>query len=652
MTSIRSACTYDCPDACGLLVRSSCAGLKIEGDGEHPITCGFTCARIRRHAARLVDPERLTSPMLREGGSWRPIGWDRALDRAAEALGQALADPRSVVFLSSGGSLGLKRELLGHFFHSLGPITSLEGGVCGEAGEQAQLLDFGAAACHDFTDLANSAAVVLWGKDPVRTGPHIIPFLKRARQRGVPITLVEVLPTPSARLAQRVVRVAPGGDGFLALAVLRWLLQRDLLPAPAVARCDNFEQLRGLLLGRQALSLDALAERAGVSLDDIAHLGQLYGQHRPLATWVGWGLTRRVSGGRNLRCIDALGVLSGNVGLPGGGVNFTSWRRRGLDLSALCGPHPAGRRLRAPFLGQDLRALSDPPARFVYVALANPVTQLADSTGTARALRAADFTVVADAFMTDTACCADLVLPVSLMLEDDEVVGSYQHHHVAFSRQAVMPPAGARHDLWIASQLRRRLGLPADPLLEDPQRALEDMVRPWFDGPPLAWRRNPCQPEVPFAERFATASGRARLIHELPGACPRVEGFPLVLITPPSRRWQTSQLAMREQTEPVTCHLNPDAPGVAKLGDSALACLRSPNGCGLRVRLRFDTAQRTDVCVVRRGGAWQLGRGVNALVQARATDLGLCTAFHDQRVRLEPWHEAGSGCRVREDEAP
>ena len=224
MKIVRTACTYDCPDACGLLAAVEGDRLVVRGDPEHPITRGTVCARGRRHPARLRDRERLTRPRRRTPGGWEDIRWDDALDLAAAKLGAALDEhgAPSVVYVRGGGSLGLSKELVSHFFHSLGPVTTVQGGVCGEAGEAAQKLDFGDAASHDYTDLAHSAAVVLWGKNPVATGRHLVPFLREARDRGAPLWLVEPRHTETAKLADRVIRVAPGGDGFLALAVLEY----------------------------------------------------------------------------------------------------------------------------------------------------------------------------------------------------------------------------------------------------------------------------------------------------------------------------------------------------------------------------------------------------------------------------------------------
>jgi len=629
MRTVRTACTYDCPDGCGLLVDVDEDQVEVRGDPEHPITRGFVCRRIRRHAARLRDADRLTTPLVRHGEGFRPVFWDEALDLAAARLGEALrADPASVVYVQGGGSLGLRKLLCAHFWRSLGRITTLRGGVCGEAGEEAQHLDFGDCAGHDPTDLANSGAIVLWGKNSEETGPHLIPFVREARARGVPVALVEIRPTPTEKLADRVVRVAPSGDGFLALAVLRLLRDRDALDAAACARTENFPAFDTLLSSTTAADF---ATRAGTVFDDVEFLADLYSSHRPAATHLGWGLQRRASGAANVRCIGALALLSGNVGVAGGGATFTSWRRRGLDTSMLA---PAtGRTVSAPDFARDLAGLRDPEPRFVFVCAANPVSQFADSHAVARALRGARFVVTADAFLTDTAQCADLVLPVTLMLEEEDVVGSYQHHHVARARRAVDPPPGARADEWITRELRRRLGLPPDPLIENPDAALERLAAPWLLGD--APRRNPRQESVPFARTFPTPSGLARLPERLPEPVPDSDDWPLVLGSFSNRAWQTSQRPAREQTGPPECFVHPDAPGAAGLRDGAIARLCSPVG-EIDVHVRLDARMPARLCVVHRGGSVRLGRGANALVAARATDLGEGTAFYDQRVRLRP----------------
>ncbi len=616
--SLRTACTYDCPDACGLLLRDG----HLAGDPDHPITRGFTCQRIQRHLARLASPTRLREPRIRQGDRWLGASWDAALDLAAERLRAALPEPASIVYLQGGGSLGLSKKLVTHAFRTLGPITSLRGGPCGEAGEEAQRLDFGDCADHDYTDLSHSQAVVLWGRNPVETGPHLIPFVREAQARGAPVTLVDVRRTPSAKLADRFVCVTPGGDGALALAVLRSLHESQALDLSRVEAPDSF---LAMLTSRDVAGWTA---PSGASTDDVDHLASLYAERRPVATWVGWGLQRRSTGGAQLRCLDALGLLTGNVGVAGGGVNFTSWRRRGLDVSGLA--ESSGRTLPSAMLGTALLGLHDPDPRFVYVCAANPVGSHAGSAAIAQGLRRCGFVVVADAFETDTTATADLVLPVALMLEEDDAVGSYAHHHVATVRACVAPPAGARTDLWIARELRRRAGLPDDPVLEDPAGALARMTAPWFTSGPV--QRSPAQVPVPFADRFPTPSGKARLLTVAPVPSPADPHFPLRLLSVSNQAWQTTQLTPEQEAQVPVCHVHP---GSTALGDGAWAELATAQST-MRVVVRHDGGVGKGVAVVYRGGPVRLARGVNALLPERETDVGGGVAFYDEPACLSP----------------
>ncbi|HYA01566.1 MAG TPA: molybdopterin oxidoreductase, partial [Syntrophobacteria bacterium] len=71
-----TACTLDCPDACSLLVSGTHPeALRIRGNPEHPVTAGFTCAKIKRLGRRLTHPQRITTPLLRVRGGWRTIHW-------------------------------------------------------------------------------------------------------------------------------------------------------------------------------------------------------------------------------------------------------------------------------------------------------------------------------------------------------------------------------------------------------------------------------------------------------------------------------------------------------------------------------------------------------------------------------------------------
>ena len=80
----RTACPYDCPDGCGLLVETDGKTIyRVQGDPEHPVTRGFLCRKMAHYERTVHSPRRLTTPLRRVGrkgeGAFAPISWDEAV---------------------------------------------------------------------------------------------------------------------------------------------------------------------------------------------------------------------------------------------------------------------------------------------------------------------------------------------------------------------------------------------------------------------------------------------------------------------------------------------------------------------------------------------------------------------------------------------
>src|SRR5580704_7717367 len=447
---VRTACTRDCPDACQILAT-------VE-DGKVTRLRGDLCYRTDHYLERQYAPDRLTQPLVRRGGALEPAGWDEALDLVAERLRDARDrfGPASIFHYTSGGSLGILKLLNRRFFELFGPVTHKRGDICSGAGDAAQLADMGHEDAHDLADLEHTRAVVLWGKNVAETGVHLIPYLKQARARGVPV--IQIDPVHSARtlaFCDRYYPVRPGGDGFLVLAVARILLDEGWIDPGAPSYTDGFDAFAALARRHTVAEWCARADLPPASAREIA---ELYGRTKPAALFVGWGLGRRLHGSATTRLLDALGAITGNLGVPGGGVSYYFQRRGGFDTSWIKRPENAGARtLLEPLLGEEiLRA--DPRVRVAFVDNANPASQLPESATVARALASVDFLVVIDAFLTDTAELAHVVLPTTTMLEEHDVVGAYGHAWVQLVEPVVAPPAGVRSDLEIYQALATRLG--------------------------------------------------------------------------------------------------------------------------------------------------------------------------------------------------
>ena len=323
----RTTCSRDCPDACGILATVENGVVKsLAGDPAHPVTRGFLCFRTSRYPELQAGPERITTPLLRKGGTLVPIPWGEALDTAASWLRSVREEsgPEAVFHYRSGGSLGILKQLSDLFFDQFGPCTQKVGDVCSGAGEAAQILDFGTSDSNALSDLRNSRHILLWGKNPTVSNTHLVPVLKEARAGGTKVVLIDPVRHRGASLADTVLQPAPGGDFELAMGIARVLFDRGWVVPEAAAFCDGLPEFEALCRSRTAADW---AQTAAVTAAQVAALAECL-HDGPSAILVGWGMQRRVRGGAIVRALDALCALSGNLFRAGGGCSFYFKRRK------------------------------------------------------------------------------------------------------------------------------------------------------------------------------------------------------------------------------------------------------------------------------------------------------------------------------------
>lgn len=635
----RTACNRDCPDACGIVATVEDGRItRLAGDPDHPVTRGFLCHRTSRFLERQYHPDRLTTPLRRRGDSFEPVGWDEALDDIASRLLRIRAEsgPAAILHYRCGGSMGLLKEVVDHYFARFGPVSVKSGDVCTGAGDAAQMIDFGDEESHDLFDLLNSRTIVLWGKNLHVSGVHLIPVVLEARKRGARLVAVDPICHRTATICDLFVQPRPGGDIPLALGVARELFATGAADPHAADCCDGLPAFRALALSR---SLDEWAGLADVAPELLRELALAYAA-KPAALLIGWGMQRRRHGSATVRALDALGAISGNIGIPGGGVSYYFKRRGAFDLSFTGSASPPPRRLPEARLGPAILEAREPPIRAVWITAANPVAMLPESHAVAEALASRELTVVVDSFLTDSARHAHYVLPTTTLLEEDDLLGAYGHHWLVESRPVVPPPDGVRSDHRIIAELARRTGLAEEfsadeeawkrrllAKVADRGASLDDLRR----GPV----RNPLAPLITTPDRrFATPTGRANLVTELPLDAPAGTALrPLLLMALATERSQASQWLPGQQVGPATAVVHPAAALGFANGD--LARVESEIA-SLVVRLRFDSRQRRDVLLMEKGGWLSAGRCANALVRAAETDAGGCAVYHDTPVRLLP----------------
>ena len=631
-----TACTMDCPDACSMLVtRQPDGSVRLRGNPDHPFTSGFICKKIRYHLRRLQSPDRITRPLLRRGERWQTIAWDDALSLCAEHIDANRHEPASILHIMSDGAKGVLKQAAKLFFARLG-ATRTRGSLCDAAGFIACVHDFGSRKNNTIEDLLNAGRIVNWGKDFSRSSIHMSAIIKNARKCGARVLTISPGGDGNAAFSDAFVRIRPGADRFLAAAVVKRFIDQGLIPEDIIARTHNFPRFRNTVAD---FSEKGLIERCDVSREDVDAIFRFYASGEPAATIIGAGLQRYVRGGENVRFINALALLSGNMGLSGGGSYFHLHSLGNFNLAWTKDPDGKPRRaFPMPTVGREILAADDPPVRMLWVNGVNIVNQGPDCREIARAFSAVPFKVVTDAFMNDTAERADLILPAALMLEQEDVVGSFLHDYIQHVPAVLKPPGEAWSDYRIISELGKRLSPPI--ILPTPDDCFEQALdSPFIDGDWATLRERGTirarKPDIAYAGMvFDHADGKARLpaaLHDEPDPPPE---YPLRFLTLVRRSAIHSQMLPEDQEMPPRVWISPDCPSLKNLDVEKPVDVVSPLG-RLRVSLNLFEGLHPGALVYRRGDWMKVGGGANQLVAAELTDIGGGAAFYDQYVRLE-----------------
>ncbi|MEJ2727925.1 MAG: molybdopterin-dependent oxidoreductase [Deltaproteobacteria bacterium] len=631
-----TACTMDCPDACSLVVERTADGrLKAAGNPDNPFTSGFTCPKLKDHVRRVQSSRRVVHPQLKSKAGWKTISWDNALDMCAAKIQNLRSRPTAILHIHNEGAKGVLKEATTLLFARLG-TTRVRGSLCDAAGYMACVHDFGSRENNDINDLMHASKIVNWGKDLSRSSVHTAALVKRARKNGTRVLTISPGGDGNRPFSDAHIRIRPGTDRFLATAVMRVLMENGLISEEVARHSRNPEKFLSLILGH---ALEALLEACDVCKSDFQRIYECYAGESPVASLISAGLQRYRYGGENVRFINALAMLSGQIGRSGGGSYFQLHSYRNLNLKWTRELEKLPRRsFQFPVIGRKILKADNPPIEMIWVNGANVINQAPDSQQLIKAFARVDFKVVVDAFMNDTAQRADLVLPATLIMEQEDIIGSYLHEQVQYACPVLPAPGEARSDYWILREIAKRL----DPAIDLP--TAEECLRAALDSPYLATtleeiRRCGCvrsnRPEIAYAGlRFAHRDGKYRFPHLLHVEPKPPAEYPLRLLTLVRRKAIHSQMLPEDQKQPPSIWVAPDNLFLKELNLEKPVALVSPLG-RLIVTVQTMTDLHPDVVIYRRGDWISQGGGINQLIAARLTDFGSGAAYYDQYVRLE-----------------
>ena len=500
------------------------------------------------HPARILHPLRRTAPKGAADPGWERITWEEALKTVAGRLSALAASegPESVAFSSSSPSTSAISDAvdwiqrLVRAFGSPNYSTYME--LCGWGRYLAPLYTFGASVPGLYVpDLDHAGCILFWGYNPsVARLAHATSTVD-AVARGAKLIVVDPRKAGLAAKAHHWLRVRPGTDAALALALIHVMMENDWYDVDFVRDWTNASDIVDghtvweLLAARAAeCRPEVAAEITGVPAHDIVAAARTIWEARPVAFYTWSGLEQHSGTTQTIRAIDVLYALTGCLDVPGGNVLFETVPSNpiaGAEFLSRASPRAVGvdERPLGParfgfVTGEDLYAAAlDRRIQALVSFGGNMVMAHADSARGREALGRLDFFVQADLFMTPTAELADIVLPVTTPFESEALKIGFEYSQEAQSlvqlRQPLVPPRGeSRSDLQIVFDLATRLGLGDHFWHGDIDAALRHQLAP--SGITLEeLRASPAGVRVPLTTRhrkyvdtgFATPSGKVEL---------------------------------------------------------------------------------------------------------------------------------------------
>jgi anaerobic selenocysteine-containing dehydrogenase len=644
-TMVYTTCTRDCPNTCGLeAVVENGRLVQLTGSDKHPLTRGRACVKAGMYVDRVYSAERVCYPMLRsrrKNGAWQRVSWDQALDAITQRITSICAEdgPEAILYYQGYGERTALKLLNRYFFRLLGGVTTLRGSLCGGTGQASQNLDLGERISHDPLDHLNSASLVLWGRNPVSTNISLIPIIREIRKRGASIILVDPYKNRSAALADRHIAPAPGRDVYLAMAAAKRVFddgaEDNTFLANSTGGAGSFKRLV------DRFSFGALCELAGITESDANYLAQVLIQRNPTATLLGWGLHRHAQAHYTIRAIDALAAISGNIGVPGGGVS-QGFEEYGPYDQTWWGDHlnPSRRTLLMPAIGEEILNAADPPIRMIFTTAANPVCMAPNSAKVACAFKQTGFVVYSGHFLDDTADQAHVFLPATTFLEEQDVMAAYGHNYVGPVNRAIQPVGECRSEFEMFCGLARRFPF-ADRFVRSVDRWLEKICAPIVrQGCSMAQlKQGPFRLNAPMAPytdgKFPTRSGKFEFMTAFDPAdlTPTDPAYPYTLLTIAPHRFICSERTLAEHDSLPLVRMNPQAAYRQGLDADMTVWVESPLG-RIRARLILDPDVRSDCLVAERGGWIKAGHGLNRLTLDRASRVGEGTPYYDTVVSV------------------
>lgn len=569
---VPTICPY-CGTGCGLnFVVKDDKIVGVEPYKRHPVNEGKVCPKGNFGYEFINREDRLTTPLIKENGEFREASWDEALDLVANKLKEVSDDdPNKVGFYACARSPNENIYITQKLARVACSTQNVDhcARICHGPTVAGLATTFGSGAMtNGFDSIKEADYIFCIGSNNMEAHPLFGRKLIQAQKNGAKLVVLDPRYTPTAKIADEYVQFKTGTDVALMNGMIKVIIDNDLQDDEFIKnRTKGFDELKETV---QKYDLETVSEITHIAPEVIEELAIEYAKADKAAIVYSLGITEHSHGADNVMSTANLAMLTGNIGREGTGVNPLRGQNNvqgACDMGALPSDYVGYRKVADQettdwfneYYGTNLpakpgltlvemmNAAHAGDLKVLYIHGEDPVLSDADIKHTKEALANLDMLIVQELFMTDTAQCADVVLPAAGWGEQEGTFTNGERR-VQCLHKAQEPPEGAMLDWKIMEEIAVRMGVPREKFhYESAEEIFEEirecapifagMNRERLDTPEaLHWPcpsvDDPCQPLM-HKDKFAHPDGLGifqALEHRGPVEVPDEE-YPLLLTT-------------------------------------------------------------------------------------------------------------------------
>ncbi len=494
------------------------------------------------------SPERLTTPLIRDGDRFREAGWDEALDLIAARFGEIKADhgPDALAFIASSKCTNEESYLMQKLARAVIGTNNVDNcsRYCQAPATMGLFRTVGYGGdSGSIGDIEKADLVVIVGSNTAESHPVLATRVKRAHKlHGQKLIVSDPRENEMARRADVYLHTTPGTDLIWLSAMSRYILDNGLAATAFLEEhVNNLDEYRKSL---EPFTLEFASSMCGPSVETLKHVAHMIAEAERVCVLWAMGVTQHGNGSDTSTAISNLLLVTGNYMRPGTGAyplrghnNVQGASDHGSMPNSLPGYQSvdspevrrrfeAGWNVRLPSTkGLDNHEMVDAihqgrlKAMYVFGEEMSIVDSNANHVGAA--FNKLDFFVVQDIFFGTTCRFADVVLPAAPSLEKEGTFTSTERR-IQRLYQVFEPLEGSRPDWQIVQQIANGLG--AGWNYQHPSEVMDEIasLTPMFAGVnyqrlegyrSLQWPVAADGSDQPllYTEKFNFPDGKARL---------------------------------------------------------------------------------------------------------------------------------------------